>query len=96
MTLVNDIHRFDIISDQIERMKKMVMNMIILMRNLGELGQVPSNIQVIRHLSMEMTDIFQNYRELSHMSLESLTRDEIQYINDSTNNFLRMMLHTTS
>jgi hypothetical protein len=93
MTLDEDIQRFDIISDQVERFKKVVLNMVILMKSLKDVNQTTANIQIIRTLSIELTDIFQNYRTLRNMNVASLSSDEIEYIDFSTRNFLRVILH---
>jgi hypothetical protein len=93
MTLHDDIERFDLISDQLESFKKVILNMVILMKSLRDVNQTTTNIQVIRILSIELTDIFQNYRTLRNMNVVSLSSDEIEYIDFSTRNFLRVILH---
>jgi hypothetical protein len=93
MTLHDDIERFDLISDQLESFKKVILNMVILMKNLRDVNQTTTNIQVIRILSIELTDIFQNYRTLRNMNVTILSSDEIEYIDYSTRNFLNVILH---
>jgi hypothetical protein len=92
MTLHEDIERFDLISDQLESFKKVILNMVILMKSLRDVNQATTNIQVIRILSIELTDIFQNYRTLRNMNVISLSSDEIEYIDYSTRNFLNVIL----
>jgi hypothetical protein len=92
MTLHEDIERFDLISNQLESFKKVILNMVILMKNLRDVNQTTANIQVIRMLSIELTDIFQNYRALRNMNVTSLSSDEIEYIDYSTRNFLNVIL----
>ena len=89
----NDIDRFDLISDQIERMKKIVLNIVILMKNLNRVNEYTYYIQTIRLLSIEMTDIFTNYKYLNELKINRLTDDEIDYINVSLSNFNNMIFH---
>jgi hypothetical protein len=66
--------------------------MVIRMKNFNDVNQTTTNIQVIRILSIELTDIFQNYRTLRNMNVISLSSDEIEYIDYSTRNFLNVIL----
>lgn len=93
MSPIQDIDRFDLISDQLERIKKIILNMVILMKNLTAINQTTSNIQLIRLLSIEMTDIFQNYRSLRNITANELTDDEKEYINYNSRIFLNIIVN---
>ena len=88
-----EIERYDLISDQIEKMKKIVLNIIILMKNLHRVNEYKYYIQTIRLLSIEINDVFQNYKRLCDMKIIRLQNDEIDYINATLSNFNNMIFH---
>ena len=61
--------------------------MLILSKNLKEMDQLTSNIQVIRMLSIEMTRIVQRYKAMKDWGIAELTQHEVTYINDNISNF---------
>ena len=81
-----DIQRLDLIASQIESMDKLILNILILSKNLKEREQLTSNIQVIRMLSIEMTRMVQRYQAMKDWGITELTQNEVNYINDNTSN----------
>ena len=82
-----DVQRLDLIASQIEAMKKIILNILILSKNLKEMGQLTSNIQVIRMLSIEMTRMVQRCKAMRDWGITELTQHEVNYINDNISKF---------
>ena len=82
-----DVQRLDLIASQIEAMKKIILNILILSKNLKEMNQLTSNIQVIRMLSIEMTRMVQRYKAMKDWGIVQLSQHEVNYINDNISNF---------
>jgi hypothetical protein len=82
-----DVQRLDLIASQIEAMKKIILNILILSKNLKEMNQLTSNIQVIRMLSIEMTRMVQRYKAMKDWGITELTQHEVNYINDNISKF---------
>ena len=82
-----DIQRLDLIASQIEAMKKIILNILILSNSLKEMNQLTSNIQIISLLSIEMTRMVQMYKAMKDLGIAELIQREINYINDNISNF---------
>ena len=78
-----DVQRLDLIASHIEAMKKIILNILILSKNLKEMDQLTSNIQIIRMLSIEMTRMVQRYKAMKDWGITELTQHEVNYINDN-------------
>lgn len=90
----SEIERFDIISEQCELLKKVILNLLIIFKNLEMVGEndIINDIQNIRLLSISLTDIFINFKKVKDMKLRYLSYDEIHYIRNSLSNFSDMLL----
>jgi len=88
-----DVQRLDLIARQIEAMKKIILNILILSKNLKEMNQLTSNIQVIRMLSIEMTNVVQRYKTMKDWGITELTQNEVNYINDNISNFCNCVFY---
>ena len=82
-----DVQRLDLIASQIEAMKKIILNILILSKSVKEINQLTSNIQVIRMLSIEMTRMVQRCKAMKDWGTTELIQNEVNYINDNLRNF---------
>ena len=76
-----------------ENFKKLILNLIIMMKNFNKIEQLITNIQMTRILSIVVTDIFKNHTKLKDMNISMLNNTEINYINDSFENFYNMLFN---
>ena len=93
MTLVEEIERYDIYSQLIESIKKIIINLIVMFKNIHKIQDYKYHIQNIRLLSMEMTDIFNCLKRIDRMDLRRLEDDEINYAAVQLDNFGNMIFH---
>lgn len=89
---INYTH-FILIRNQIENYKTLILNMLILMKNLNRIDQLRSHVRLTRLLATVLTDILKNYVEIQRMNINSLGNDELDYINDSFENFSNMVIN---
>ena len=89
---LNNIERYDVTADQLENVKKVILNLLIQM-NLDRVKEndIDYDIQNIRLLSISLTDIFKNYKKLRDMKLTSLSEDEKHYIFTNISDFFDML-----
>ena len=93
MILAEEIERYDIYSELIESIKKIIINLIIMFKNIHKVQDYKYHIQNIRLLSVEMTDIFNYLKRIDKMDLRKLRDDEINYSIVQLENFCNMIFH---
>ena len=82
-----DIQRLDLIASQMETMKNIILNILILSKSLKEMNQLTSNIQDIWMVSIQISRMVQRYKAMKDWGITELTQHEVNYINDNISNF---------
>ncbi len=90
LTLSLEIDRFDAMASLMEKIKIVILSLVIMLKRSNDIENISKYIQTTRNLSIELTAVFEAYKRLER-SHGKLTELENEYVELTCKNFISMI-----